>query len=110
MGRPSGAQRDPPGRSCTRRHSACGRRRKQRTIQVGRALRWFGEIFLSWERKKDPFYPEEITRFTGEPCDTELPLAGSWLITWLITTVVLLCCVTVPTVSFAPVIAVVAAS
>jgi hypothetical protein len=56
------------------------------------------------------FCPEEITRFTGEPCATELPLTGSWLITLPVATVLLLCWVMVPTMSFAPVMAVVAAS
>ena len=74
----------------------------------GPNLTLVGEIFLP--RNKNPFYPEEITKFTGEPCATELPLAGSWLITLPETTVLLLCWVTVPTVSFASVIAVVAAS
>jgi hypothetical protein len=42
--------------------------------------------------------PEEITKFTGEPCATEFPLAGSWLITLPAATVLLVCWVTVPTV------------
>ena len=54
--------------------------------------------------------PEEITRFTGEPSAAELPLAGSWLITLPVATVLLLCWVRVPIMSFAPVMAVVAAS
>jgi hypothetical protein len=37
------------------------------------------------------FYSEEITRFTGEPCTTEPPLAGPWLITLPAAIVLLLC-------------------
>src|SRR6516164_7445033 len=53
--------------------------------------------------------PEEITRFTGEPSATELPLAGSWLRTLPEPIVLLAFWVIVPTLSFAPVIAAVAA-
>src|SRR6202023_3446098 len=53
------------------------------------------------------FCPEEITRFTGEPCATELPLAGSWLITLPVATVLLLCWVTVPPMSFTAVMSIV---
>jgi hypothetical protein len=54
--------------------------------------------------------PEEINSFTGEPSARELPLAGSWLITLPVGTVLLVCWVTGPTMSFATVMAVVAAS
>ena len=37
------------------------------------------------------FYSEEITKFTGEPCTTEAPLAGSWLITLPVATVLPVC-------------------
>jgi hypothetical protein len=69
-----------------------------------------GSERTSFLGNKNPFYPEEITKFTGEPCVMELPLAGSWLITLPVTTVLLLCWVTVPTVSLASVSAAVAAS
>jgi hypothetical protein len=35
------------------------------------------------------FCPEEITSITGEPCATELPLAGSWLNTLPVATAII---------------------
>jgi hypothetical protein len=54
--------------------------------------------------------PVETTRFTAEPAATPTPDAGFWLLTLPAGTVALDCCVTVPTTSPAPVIAVVAAA
>jgi len=54
--------------------------------------------------------PVDTTRFTAEPAATPAPDTGFWLITLPAGTVVLDCCVTVPTTSPAPVIVVVAAA
>src|SRR5215831_711719 len=54
--------------------------------------------------------PNEITRFTADPAATIVPPAGFWLITLPTGTVVLFDEVTVPTISPAPVIWVVAAA
>src|SRR5262245_55168298 len=53
--------------------------------------------------------PDDTTRFTELPTVTCVPETGDWLITEPAATVVLDCCVTVPTTRFAFVIAVVAA-
>jgi hypothetical protein len=54
--------------------------------------------------------PLETTSLTAEPLATLVPAAGFWLMTLREATVLLACCVTVPAVSPAPVIAVVAAA
>ena len=54
--------------------------------------------------------PVETTRFTADPAATPMPAAGFWLITRPAATVALDCCVTAPTTSPAPVIAVLAAA
>src|SRR5215467_5236001 len=53
--------------------------------------------------------PDDTTRFTALPTVTCVPETGDWLMTEPAGTVVLDCCVTVPTTRFAFVIAVVAA-
>ena len=59
-------------------------------VRTGTTANWKGQCRV-YSKYHLYFYSEEITRFTGEPCTTEPPLAGSWLITLPAAIVLLLC-------------------